>query len=64
MNNNRLVLIRVKDSLGLLVSEYKTLLHIEAYNNLKAIADDSDNGLVAIKDCEVDGDLGWKEYYL
>ncbi len=55
-----------RDSLGEKVTEYDTYLDHEAYANLMAIAElELDSGIMlAIKDVEVDGELGSREFYL
>jgi hypothetical protein len=58
------ITVLLYDSLGSVVTEYETKISQERYDNLKAIAEDTDRGLVAVKDCEVDGELGWREYVL
>jgi hypothetical protein len=60
----RTITVRLYDSLGSIVTEYTTRIAQDAYDNLVAIAEETDHGLLAVKDCEVDGELGWKEYTL
>lgn len=60
----RTITVRLYDSLGSIVTEYTTRISQDAYDNLIAIAEETGNGLLAIKVCEVDGELGHKEYWL
>ena len=55
-----------RDSLGHKVAEYDTTLNHEDYANLMSIAEqDLSSGLmVAVKDVQVDDELGYREYWL
>lgn len=65
-NKSKKVGVIVRDSLGNVLSKYESTLLPESYNQLLEIAEECpDTGhLIAVKDCEVDGECGWREFYL
>ena len=61
MSANRKIQVMVYDSLDNKIADYDTTISPESYSKLLSIADENN---IAIIDCEVDGELGVREYYL
>ena len=64
MKLNRKILVITKDSLGVEVSRYFTEIHPDAVERLMREAEETEHGLCAIRDCLVDDEIGWKEFFL
>lgn len=57
----RTVRVTTHDSLGHVVADYQTKIDKEAYSGLLANAEEDDQGtLICVRDCEVDGELGYR----
>lgn len=65
-NKSKIVGVIVRDSLGCVISKYESALLPESYDQLLGIAEEcpETGRLIAVKDCEIDGERGWREFYL